>query len=255
MTMWMSVDPMADKYPSISPYAYCAWNPVKLVDPDGMETIENDDGWKVDRKNKTITKCDPLGGNRTQYLYDGNSCTIISGSEGSILSQYPEYSLVDCDGTTLSKPASTALDGTYGFAKGWKMSTNKSKYSSLNKLHIKANTKTKAGVAKADLNKFASSRTVKGIPAIQRGIDVVNLGISFKNDGYRVGENTTKSFFSSVGGFAGAEMGLWYGAYLGTWVFPGLGTAIGAGVGSIVGGIIGSNAGSYVGSEIYYQYH
>ncbi len=34
-TAWLSVDPMADKYPSISPYAYCAWNPVKLVDPDG----------------------------------------------------------------------------------------------------------------------------------------------------------------------------------------------------------------------------
>ena len=28
---------MADKYPNISPYACCAWNPVKLVDPDGME--------------------------------------------------------------------------------------------------------------------------------------------------------------------------------------------------------------------------
>ena len=37
MTMWLSVDPMADKYPSISPYAYCAWNPVKLVDPDGRK--------------------------------------------------------------------------------------------------------------------------------------------------------------------------------------------------------------------------
>ena len=37
MTMWLSVDPMADKYPSISPYAYCVWNPVKLVDPDGRD--------------------------------------------------------------------------------------------------------------------------------------------------------------------------------------------------------------------------
>ena len=37
MTMWLSVDPMANKYPSISPYAYCAWNPVKLVDSDGRE--------------------------------------------------------------------------------------------------------------------------------------------------------------------------------------------------------------------------
>ena len=35
--VWLSVDPMADKYPGISPYAYCAWNPVRLVDPDGRE--------------------------------------------------------------------------------------------------------------------------------------------------------------------------------------------------------------------------
>ena len=40
MTMWLSVDPMADKYHSISPYAYCAWNPVKLVDPDGKEMTD-----------------------------------------------------------------------------------------------------------------------------------------------------------------------------------------------------------------------
>ena len=39
MTMWLSVDPMADKYPSISPYAYCSWNPVKLIDPDGNEDV------------------------------------------------------------------------------------------------------------------------------------------------------------------------------------------------------------------------
>ncbi|MCR5193604.1 MAG: hypothetical protein K6D59_09900 [Bacteroidales bacterium] len=35
--LFLSVDPMADKYPSLSPYSYCAWNPVKLVDPDGKE--------------------------------------------------------------------------------------------------------------------------------------------------------------------------------------------------------------------------
>ena len=37
MTMWLSVDPLADKYPSISPYVYCAWNPIKLIDPDGRQ--------------------------------------------------------------------------------------------------------------------------------------------------------------------------------------------------------------------------
>ena len=37
MTGWLSVDPMADKYPGLSPYAYCGWNPVRLVDPNGEE--------------------------------------------------------------------------------------------------------------------------------------------------------------------------------------------------------------------------
>ena len=40
-TGWLSVDPMADKYPNISPYAYCAWNPIKLVDPDGRDWYQN----------------------------------------------------------------------------------------------------------------------------------------------------------------------------------------------------------------------
>ena len=40
MTSFFSVDRYADKYPSISPYAYCAWNPIKLIDPSG-DTIKN----------------------------------------------------------------------------------------------------------------------------------------------------------------------------------------------------------------------
>ena len=47
MTGWLSVDPMADKYPSLSPYAYCVWNPVRLVDQDGEELVLNDDWVKI----------------------------------------------------------------------------------------------------------------------------------------------------------------------------------------------------------------
>ena len=39
LSIWLSVDPMSDKYPSLSPYNYCAWNPMKLVDPDGEDTL------------------------------------------------------------------------------------------------------------------------------------------------------------------------------------------------------------------------
>jgi len=33
--MWYGVDPLFEKYPDMSPYNYCAGNPVKLIDPDG----------------------------------------------------------------------------------------------------------------------------------------------------------------------------------------------------------------------------
>ena len=35
LSIWLSVDPMSDKYASLSPYVYCANNPIKLVDPNG----------------------------------------------------------------------------------------------------------------------------------------------------------------------------------------------------------------------------
>ena len=39
ISIWMSVDPLAEKYPGISPYAYCLNNPINLVDPDGREPV------------------------------------------------------------------------------------------------------------------------------------------------------------------------------------------------------------------------
>ena len=39
LSLWLSVDPMSDKYPNLSPYNYCLWNPLRVIDPDGR------DGW------------------------------------------------------------------------------------------------------------------------------------------------------------------------------------------------------------------
>ena len=37
LSVWLSVDPMSGKYPSLSPYVYCADNPVRVVDPNGED--------------------------------------------------------------------------------------------------------------------------------------------------------------------------------------------------------------------------
>ena len=37
--MWTSVDPLAEKYYNVSPYAYCNNNPVMFIDPDGRDGI------------------------------------------------------------------------------------------------------------------------------------------------------------------------------------------------------------------------
>ena len=60
--MWLSVDPLFEKYAGLSPYNYCMGNPVVMVDPDGrkvknwdesgLPTIQN----KIDIYEKNIPK-------------------------------------------------------------------------------------------------------------------------------------------------------------------------------------------------------
>ena len=67
---FLSVDPMSDKYPSISPYAYCAWNPVKLVDLDGRDV------WTVD-ENGHVKKIGEDGGTSKQTVQFANGHTSV----------------------------------------------------------------------------------------------------------------------------------------------------------------------------------
>ena len=81
MTMWLSVDPMADKYPSISPYAYCAWNPVKLVDPDGKDV------WEVSEDGHVKRTGDDGGVKKQTINYANGETATFSGEQyHSILS-------------------------------------------------------------------------------------------------------------------------------------------------------------------------
>ena len=58
LSIWNSTDPLADKYPSISPYSYCGWNPVIFYDPNGEEkviSLNTENGNKIE-DNKQIKR-------------------------------------------------------------------------------------------------------------------------------------------------------------------------------------------------------
>ena len=65
MTMWLSVDPMAGKYPGISPYAYCSWNPVKSVIGESIGYVcRRSDSWPVQNRYLTETLPKPYRNHR-----------------------------------------------------------------------------------------------------------------------------------------------------------------------------------------------
>ena len=58
----------ADKYPSITPCAYCVWNQVKLVDPDGNDFLEFDDEWKYNTTTGMLSRLSEKGGKDHQTV-------------------------------------------------------------------------------------------------------------------------------------------------------------------------------------------
>ncbi|MBP5557344.1 MAG: RHS repeat-associated core domain-containing protein [Bacteroidales bacterium] len=78
LSIWLSVDPMSDKYPSTSPYTYCANNPVKLVDEDGESFSEFDENGNYLRTIKD---------NWWHNLWHGRKGRIVDG-EGNIIQTF-----------------------------------------------------------------------------------------------------------------------------------------------------------------------
>ena len=78
---WLSLDPLAEDYPSMSPYAYCTNNPIKYIDPNGKEVIDaqirNHPGYKAYLSTKygsmyyNLFKTGEMKNHNLIYTYNG----------------------------------------------------------------------------------------------------------------------------------------------------------------------------------------
>ena len=121
-SFWLSVDPLADKYPYQSPYSYCGLRPISVIDPNGMDEFE------INQKSREIKKlnenkyCRDSKGNVTAIKngesYEGVLVDKITNSEGKS-EYYTEKSIQESkkDGSNISgfKEADEAMN-FYNFA-------------------------------------------------------------------------------------------------------------------------------------------
>ena len=114
LSIWLSVDPMSDKYPSFSPYVYCANNPVKLVDPNGEEIR----GFSIN-ENGSIVIDEKKASKHAIKIYNAMSKTEIGRNQfAKMVSSETKIRLV---------VTKRELAGAHGFTRGYQVKDNQYK--------------------------------------------------------------------------------------------------------------------------------
>ena len=58
---FLGIDPLAEKYPWVSPYAFCGNNPMNRIDPDGMDWWSTSDPDEIERFMNTVKQSTTFG--------------------------------------------------------------------------------------------------------------------------------------------------------------------------------------------------
>ena len=257
--VFTSRDPHFERYFWTSPYGYCSNNPLKYVDPTGMDWYQDAEGNAV--FNKDVNENTKLGeGERyigktanwfgqtesdMQYLYQGDE-------NGNVISRDMTITIHPQDGMDIVSNfnmsiLSSVASGDKSAAKTWTKAnwdkncsnSNKAQREMLHKYNYML--KKKYGIRGGQVRnmKNAFNQAAKRAPVVGNIVTVADFANSYIQDGYSIGTNTV----GSIGGLFGGSGGAYLGSAIGSMICPGVGTIIGAGIGGVIGGMGGTSGG------------
>ncbi|NDV80566.1 DUF6443 domain-containing protein [Bacteroides sp. 51] len=102
-----TIDPLAEKYYSISPYAYCSNSPIIHIDPDGK------DEYNINKKGKIVGKVIKTTDHDAFFMVDkkGNR---VKDSNGRYKAHYMDYGTIEKQ-ATLKVDINNSSKGTYSY--------------------------------------------------------------------------------------------------------------------------------------------
>lgn len=266
---WHVVDPLAEKYYNVSPYAYCGNNPVNRIDPNGMEMdwVQSDTQMKYDRRIIDEETAQLYYGKFAIYRPLGYSYIATTGENitlydnANFMSNGIMKTAFDYTPIMSSQNLSSFVDFTNIF-NTWGLGTiggfgskvyRRAVVSAAFSAQIKQNTTLVNRLDKlSGTYKYGRYATNLGC-GLSVGVAVYRITQGYEQDGGQIGYHTAKAASSSGFGLGfsiyGATHGATIGAGVGSW-FGGIGAIPGSVIGSLLGGYCGEILGESVGENI-----